>query len=194
MNSISRRTHLVIWLSVVAVAIALALEFLLSTKPGRPFGHTQIAHIVGWVGLVMISLTFVYPIKRRLHPNTVWPKEWFEIHQFFGIVGPLLILIHSGVHFHALVPVLALIAMLLIVFSGITGQALHYFAFRTLYERRHELSEEGLTKETIDSRIHDLALQEETLRSWRCVHGPVTWTFVVLTLIHVGGALYFGGA
>ncbi len=141
----------------------------------------------------MIALTFVYPIKRRLHPNDVWPKQWFDVHQIFGIIGPLFILVHSGAHFHAAVPVLALIAMLLVVFSGITGQALHYFAFRTLHEQRHKLAEQGLTEDVVESRLHALALQAETLRSWRCVHGPLTWTFVLLTLIHVGGALYFGG-
>ncbi len=193
MTIISHRIHLIVWLLVVAVAAALSIELMLSENPGRLFGHTQMAHIVGWLGLLMITLTLVYPIKRRLHPNDVWPKQWFKVHQIFGILGPLLILVHSGTHFHAAVPVLALIAMLLVVFSGITGQALHYFAFRTMHEQRHKLAEQGLTQEAVESRLRALAQQAETLRSWRCVHGPFTWTFILLTLIHVGGALYFGG-
>ena len=193
MTTLSHRIHLVIWLIVISMICAWAVEALLSASPQQPFGHTQMAHAVGWMGLVMIALTFVYPIKRWLHPNHVWPKTWFEVHQVLGIAGPLLILVHSGLHYHALVPVFALIAMILVVFSGITGQAIHYLAFQTLYKQRHELAEQGLSEDMVESRLHELAMQEETLRWWRCVHGPLTFTFVVLTLLHVGGALYFGG-
>ena len=193
MRTLSRRIHLVVWLIVFSMVSAWAIEIYLSTSPDQPFGHTKMAHIVGWVGLVMIGLTFVYPIKRRLHPNQVWPKKWFEIHQVLGIAGPFLILIHSGFHFHALVPVLALVAMALVVFSGITGQAIHYLAFQTLYQQRHELLAQGLSEEAVESRLHDLVMEVETLRAWRCLHGPLTLTFVVLTLVHIGGALYYGG-
>ena len=193
MTTLSRRIRLVIWLIVIAMTGAWVTEVLLSPTPAQPFGHTQMAHIVGWVGFGMIALTFVYPIKRRLHPNEVWPKVWFDVHQALGIAGPLLILVHSGVHYHALVPVLALIAMILVVFSGITGQAIHYLAFQTLNKQRHELADQGLSEEMVKTRLHELAMQEESLRWWRCFHGPLTFTFVVLTLLHIGGALYFGG-
>ena len=193
MTTLSRRIRLVICLIVIGMTGAWAVELLLSASPTQLFGHTQMAHIVGWVGVGMIALTFVYPIKRRLHPNEVWPKIWFDVHQALGIAGPLLILVHSGVHYHALVPVLALIAMILVVFSGITGQAIHYLAFQTLYTQRHELADQGLSEEMVESRLHELAMQEESLRWWRCFHGPLTLTFVVLTLLHIGGALFFGG-
>ncbi|MDH4194818.1 MAG: hypothetical protein OEY80_03825 [Nitrospirota bacterium] len=193
MPSLSRRTSLVLGLALVTVASALFLEYFLSVRADRPFGHTQVAHLVGWMGLVFIGFTFVYPVKRWMDPNQVWSQRWFQAHIVFGIVGPLVIFVHAGVHFHAWVPILALIAMVLVVMSGITGQALHYLAFRTLYERRHESAFEGMTEEAIDAHLHDLALQEETLRWWKCLHGPLTWAFVSLTLLHIGGVLYFGG-
>lgn len=176
-----------------AIAGAFAIEILLSPSPERPFGHTPMAHIVGWVGLILIGWTFAYPLKRRMHPNRTWPKGWFQIHQVCGIAGPMIIFIHAGGHFHALVPLLALVAMMLVVFTGITGQALHYFAFRLLYERRHEILETGLSEAEAEAHLHDLVLQEENLRWWRCVHGPLTWMFVVLVFLHIGGAIYFGG-
>ena len=193
MSTLSRRTSLVLGLAFVTVVSALFLEYLLSGEAARPFGHTQLAHLVGWIGLIFIGFTFVYPIKRWLYPNQVWSKGWFQVHIICGIIGPLIIFIHAGAHFHAWVPILALIAMVLVVMSGITGQALHYLAFRTLYERRHESAFEGMTEEAIDAHLHDLALQEETLRWWKCLHGPLTWSFVSLTLLHIGGVLYFGG-
>ncbi len=60
--SLSRRTSLVLGLTFLTVAGALFLEFLLSVRADRPFGHTQVAHLAGWTGLVFIGLTFVYPL------------------------------------------------------------------------------------------------------------------------------------
>ncbi len=126
MPSLSRRTAFVFGLVCVTVMSAFFLEYFLSTTSRRPFGHTKMAHLVGWIGMGLIGLTFVYPLKRWWCPNRVWPKRWFQVHMVSGILGPLLIIVHAGAHFHAWVPILALVAMLLVVISGIVGQALHH--------------------------------------------------------------------
>ncbi len=193
MSLLTRRTVIVAGLVLTAIAAAFALEFFLSPMPDRPFGHTQTGHAVGWAGLLLILLVFAYPIRKRLAEDRRWPKGWFQIHKVFGILGPMLILIHSGAHFHALVPVLALLAMGLVVLSGITGQVLHHLALRTLNEQRRELMHQGFPEVEVETRLHDLASQEEVFRLWQCIHAPLTATFVVLLLMHIGGALYFGG-
>lgn len=190
---LSRRAVLVAGLVAAAVAAAVTVEFLLSPRPEQPFGHTQTGHAVGWVGLLLILLVFAYPIRKRFAKGRGWPKGWFQVHKVLGVLGPLTIMVHSGAHFHALVPVLAMIAMGLVVLSGIAGQALHYLALRTLNEQRQELAHQGLPEAEAESRLHELASREETFRIWQCIHAPLTATFVVLTLMHIGGALYFGG-
>jgi len=110
-----------------------------------------------------------------------------------GVLGPLVIFVHAGAHFHAWAPILALITMVLVVVSGLVGQALHYWVFQLLYERRHQQDFEGLSEEGIEAHLHDLALQEKALRWWKCLHGPLTWSFVAFVLLHIGGALFFGG-
>jgi cytochrome b561 len=193
MTPLSHRIYQVLWMTIGAIFCALAVELLLTSQPERPFGHTQESHVLGWMGLAMIGLSVVYPIKRRLHPNQIWAKRWFQVHQVFGIVGPLVIFVHSGSHFHAQAPLFALVVMMLVVLSGIAGQSLHYLAFRKLYEQRHELAAQGVNEERIEAQLHDLALNEGRLRWWRCVHGPLTWSFVIFTFLHIVGALYFGG-
>ena len=42
-------------------------------------------------------------------------------------------------------------------------------------------------------RLHRMAAQEETFRLWQSIHTPMTLMFLVLTALHVIGALYFGG-
>ena len=111
----------------------------------------------------------------------------------FGVLGPFVILVHSGTHLHAVVPIAAMFAMGVVVLSGVVGQMLHYLAFREVNDRRRELTEQGLSETDIEAQIHSLIHQEEVLRLWQCIHGPVTAIFVVLALMHIGAALYFGG-
>lgn len=193
MDNVSRRGALVGVLVVIAILVALWLEHALSPFPDEHLGHTQTGHVLGWIGLVLILATFAYPAQKRLRPNQIWSRPWLYLHEILGILGPLLILVHSGAHFHAVVPVMALVALGLVVISGIIGAVLHTLAFRTLYEQRHELARQGFDKEAIEARLHELAAEEGLLRWWPWVHVPLTAVFVVLTVMHVGGALYFGG-
>lgn len=148
---------------------------------------------MGWIGLGAILLVFVYPIRKRMNRNHRWPRGWFQIHMVAGVIGPLLILLHSGAHVHAMVPLFAMAAMIIVVISGIVGQGVHYLALRTLNDQRRQFHAEGLGSEEIDLRLHRMAAQEEAFRLWQSIHAPMTLMFLVLTAIHVIGALYFGG-
>lgn len=193
MDRVTRRGAVVGAAILAVVLAALWLEYALSPWPDQHLGHTRTGHILGWIGLVLILATFAYPAQKRLRPNQIWSKPWLYLHEILGVLGPLVVLVHAGAHFHAVVPIMALLALGLVVISGILGAVLHTLAFRTLYERRHEMVREGLGDQAIEARLRDLAAQEGILRWWPWVHVPLTAVFVVLTIVHVGGALYFGG-
>jgi hypothetical protein len=180
-------------LLAAAAAGALFLEAFLSFGAPTPFAHTKSGHVIGWIGLGFILLVFIYPIKKRMNPNRRWPRGWFRLHIAGGIIGPLLIFLHAGAHVHALVPLLALATLVVVVVSGIVGQGVHYLAIRTLHDRRQRLHEEGISDEEIDLRLHRLAAQEEAFRLWQSIHAPLTLLFAVLAVMHIVGALYFGG-
>lgn len=193
MSPLARRTILLAALALAAIAGSFALEQMLSLRPDRPFGHTHPGHVTGWIGLGLILLVFVYSYRKRSAPPQRWPKGWFRVHMAAGVAGPMLILVHAGNHFHALVPILAMLAMGLVVLNGIIGQAVHYMVLRTLQVQRRELTDQGLSDDEIDARLHTMASQEKVFRFWQYLHAPLTVTFLVLTLLHVGSALYFGG-
>lgn len=192
MTPLSRRLTTIIVLIVAAVAGAFLLGAFLSIGSPSPFALTRQGHLMGWTGLGVILLVFVYPIKKRMSRNHRWPRSWFQVHMAAGVIGPLLVFLHSGAHVHAMVPLLALAAMVVVV-SGIVGQGVHYLALRTLNDRRRQLHEEGLGSEEIDLRLHRMAAQEEAFRLWQSIHAPMTLMFLVLAAMHVIGALYFGG-
>lgn len=193
MTRLSQRTMLVAAALVFVIGGAFLVEVILSLRSGDTFGHTQQGHLLGWAGLLITLLVFVYSVKKRLGDKPGWPKGWFQVHLVAGILGLVVILVHSGAHFHALVPVLALVSLGLVVMSGIVGEGIHYLALRTLNAQRHDLVAQGLSDEEIDTRLHALAAQEEAFRVWQCLHAPLTITFLALTLLHIGGALFFGG-
>ncbi|MGR9087259.1 MAG: hypothetical protein ACU841_09315 [Gammaproteobacteria bacterium] len=193
MITLNKRFLAVIGCVVAAVAAGLLTEVLLSRQSGSYFGHTQSGHVAGWTGLAAILTVFVYSVKKRCDRKSGRPDKWFRVHQMAGIVGPLLILIHAGPHFHALVPILALAAMLIVVASGLIGVMVHRKAIGLLRSTRKALSAQGLAKEQIEDRLYQLASAEESFRIWQLIHVPMAILFLVLTIIHVLGALYFGG-
>jgi hypothetical protein len=148
---------------------------------------------MGWLGLGITLAVFVYPIKKRVSQSRRWPREWFRVHMVAGVMGPLVILLHSGAHLHALVPLLALAAMAVVTVSGIVGQGVHYLALRTLNDRRRQLHDQGLSAEQVELHLHRMAAQEEAFRLWQSIHAPMTLMFLILTAMHVVGAIYFGG-
>lgn len=192
-NRLNRQIGLVFGLTLLGIIGAFLVELLLSSGSDRRFGHTERGHVVGWIGLAIIMLVFVYSLRKRYGLKLGTPKAWLHVHVVAGVVGPVLILVHSGAHFHALVPMFAMVAMAVVAISGIVGQAIHLLALRTLNRQRREFAEEGLAQNVIEARLDELASQEEVFRWWRAIHAPLTITFAVLVVVHVLGALYFGG-
>lgn len=196
MNSLGSRARLVALAAAFVVGSAFGIEWLLSLGEGAEFGHTRSGHMLGWIGLLVLLPVFIYPLKKRYAPEASrrgWLQRWFGFHMIAGLLGPVLILVHAGAHFHALVPVLALIALALVTVSGIVGQTLHSLAVRQLNQQWRELHEQGLSEAEIEERLGERAAQEEAFRFWQLVHAPVTIPFVALTLLHIIGALFFGG-
>jgi len=193
MTPVLRRLTTIVALIVAAVEGALLFEAFLSIGAPSPFAHTRQGHLLGWIGLGIILLVFGYAIEKRMSLKHRWPRGWFQVHMVAGVIDPLLILLHSGAHVHAMVPLLALGTMMVVVVSGIIGQGVHYLALRTLNDQRRQLHEEGLSTDEIDLRLRGVAAREEAFRLWQSIHAPMMLMFLVLTAIHVVGALYLGG-
>lgn len=193
MSVLTKRFLTVIGFVIVTIAGGLLIEVFLSLKSGWPFGHTQKGHIVGWIGLAVILLVFIYPLRKRYRRKAGWPRGWFRVHQVAGVVGPVLIFIHAGPHFHALAPVLAMLAMVIVVVSGVLGLVVHRKALHVLNEKREELLSQGLSQADVEDQLYDLASSEETFRVWQIIHAPMVILFLALVATHIIGALYFGG-
>jgi len=90
-------------------------------KPGGLWGHGM-----GIVGSSMILLLFLYSARKRELFGLRFgrTRSWLNVHIFFGIVGPVLITLHSALKFNGIVSI-SYFSMLAVMFSGIFGRYIY---------------------------------------------------------------------
>jgi len=93
--------------------------------------ESGIGYWLGIIGGSMMLLLLVYPLRKK---NPKWRflgsiKFWFRFHMVLGVVGPVLVIFHSGYHLGSLNGSVAFISMLIVASSGLIG--------RYLYRRIH---------------------------------------------------------
>ena len=102
-----------------------------------------------------------------------------------------MILVHAGIHVYAILPWLALIAMLVNVLSGMTGKFLLDRSRRFLAEKREAYSRQGISDAEIEKRLFWDATTFDLMKKWRAVHLPITLAFAVLGIAHIFSILLF---
>jgi hypothetical protein len=102
-----------------------------------------------------------------------------------------MILVHAGIHMYALLPWLALFAMLLNVISGMTGMYLLGRSRRFLESKREHYRQQGLADEAIDRKLFRDATAYGLMKKWREFHLPITALFAVLALAHIASIFLF---
>jgi hypothetical protein len=150
-----------------------------------------IGRYLGIPGTLLILLSFLYSMRKRKLIQVGRPKSFLRLHEVLTWTGALMILVHAGVHVYAILPWLALIAMLVNVGSGMTGQYLLERSRRHLAARRESYVKRGLTEESVEREIFWDAVTLDLMKQWRRVHFPITLAFVVLGLAHILSILLF---
>lgn len=125
----------------VAVVAALAIGWMHVTErhltPQKGIGYW-----LGIAGGLMMLALLLYPLRKHSKRLRGAGKvaTWFRAHMMLGIVGPALIVIHSGFKMESKNGAVAMIAMLLVVASGIVGRYLYARLHIGLYGRKAEAS------------------------------------------------------
>jgi len=87
-------------------------------KPGGLWGHA-----LGIVGSSMVLLLLLYSLRKRQKFGLRHGRlsRWLDIHIFFGVVGPLLITLHTAMKFGGIVSI-SYYSMVLVALSGVFGR------------------------------------------------------------------------
>lgn len=140
---------------------------------------------LGIPGTLLIIGSFGYSLARRKWIKVAAVAGLLRLHERMAWAGSLLILVHAGVHFNALLAWLAVWAMLINIASGLTGKFLMKRARVRLEETRTRLRAQGMSETALEESLHWDSLTFDIVRRWRAVHYPVTLAFAVLALAHI---------
>ncbi|MHB8798134.1 MAG: hypothetical protein ACYDBY_06680 [Thermoanaerobaculia bacterium] len=175
----------------LALFLALLAGAVLADLLLHGLGLAWVGRYGGPAGSALLAASFLYSARKRKLLTVGSPKALLRAHELLGWTGALLVLVHGGIHFNALVPWLALAAMVVVVGSGLTGRFLLEDARASLRGRAAELKEAGLSPAEVEQELLGVSLLVDTMKRWRSVHLPLTMVFAGLALVHVVATLLF---
>jgi hypothetical protein len=96
-------------------------------KPGGSRGH-----LLGIAGSSLMVVMLVYSVRKRTKALRGAGKlrDWLDFHIFCGVIGPLLVVLHSSFKVHGLVA-LSFWSMVVVALSGVLGRYLYLQIPRT---------------------------------------------------------------
>jgi hypothetical protein len=167
---------------------ALAIDGLL-----HGLNAVWIGRYLGIPGVLLIAGSFGYSLRKRKRIAIGKPATLLRLHEYMAWGGSLLILVHAGIHFNAILGWLAVWAMLVNIASGLTGKFLLQRARIRLEATRQQMRAQGLSGADLEESLHWDSLTFDAVRQWRVVHYPITLAFAVLALGHVASIFLFWG-
>ena len=181
--------------------------------PGTGIGYW--IGIVGIVGSLMMLSLLLDPLRKKFAKvaSLGTMHTWFKVHMITGILGPLLIILHSNFELKTVNATLATAVMLTVVASGMTGRFLYSKIHKGLYgakaELKGHLSEAEAFKqafgdnmqavpETMAGALQHLDLYNATIRKaaglkfysrlfgwWHILHLPLFFLLIIVTIGHI---------
>ena len=150
-----------------------------------------VGRYLGIAGTLLIIGSLYYSLRKRKYVQTGDPKTLLTLHEFSAWLGSLMVLIHSGVHFNAILPWLATAAMSVNVVSGLVGKMLLKRARAHVQSQRDHFQLRGMSKPEVEQAVFWDAVTLSAMTQWRKVHIPIVFT--VLALGHIISVFMFWG-
>lgn len=171
-------------LAVLALALDGVLHMLDLLWVGRWLGIP---------GTLLIIGSTAYSLRKRKLIQAGHPARLLRWHELLAWLGSLLVLVHAGVHFNAILGWLAVWAMLINVGSGLTGKFLLDRSRRRLEDARQRMRARGLPEADLEDQLYWDSMTFDAVKQWRVVHFPITLAFTVLATAHIVAIFLFWG-
>jgi hypothetical protein len=173
--------------------VALAVSALLLDAGLHLADAVWIGRYLGIPGVLLILISLRYSLRKHKLITSGDPVKLLRRHEWLAWAGSLLVLVHAGIHFNAILGWLAIWAMLITVASGLTGKFLLARSRRRMEASRARLHDAGLSDHAIEEKLHLDSLTFDVIRQWRVVHFPITLAFAVLATAHIVSVFLFWG-
>jgi hypothetical protein len=152
-----------------------------------------VGRYLGIPGTILIIGSLIYSLRKRKYFKAGNIKTLLSLHEFGTWLGSLMVLIHAGVHFNAILPWLATVAMGVNVISGMVGKLLLNQSRRHVQGQRESFQLRGLSRPEVEQAVFWDAVTLDAMTKWRKVHIPIFIVFAVLSLGHIISIFLFWG-
>ena len=152
-----------------------------------------VGRYLGIPGTVLIIISLIYSLRKRKVITAGNTKSLLTFHEFTAWLGSLLVLVHVGIHFNAILPWLATMAMSVNMVSGLVGKLLLGQSRRHVQGEREDLQLRGFSRFEVEQALFWDAVTVDAMTKWRKVHIPIFIVFVILALGHIISIFLFWG-
>ena len=152
-----------------------------------------VGRYLGIPGTLLIIGSLLYSLRKRKVIASGNVKSWLKMHEIGTWLGSLMVLLHAGVHFNAILPWLATLAMGVNVISGMVGKMLLARSREHVQAQREHYQLRGLSKAEVDQAVFWEAVTFDAMAKWRKVHIPIFIAFAVLSIGHIVSIFLFWG-
>jgi hypothetical protein len=152
-----------------------------------------VGRYLGIPGTLLIIGSLFYSLRKRKIITSGNVKSWLNMHEVGTWLGSLMVLLHAGIHFNAILPWLATVAMGVNVISGMVGKLLLARSREHVLGQRDHYQLRGLSKEEVERAVFWDAVTLDAMTQWRKVHIPIFVVFAVLALGHIISIFLFWG-
>ena len=173
------------WYALLIV-IAIIIDYFL-----HRYDLMSVGRYLGPIGTFTILISFVYSLRKRQIIKSGAPKQLLTFHEYLSWAGAVMILVHAGIHFNALLPWLAILMLLITVATGLIGKFILKKANEALKEKKLELLSKGVSIEEADNQLFFDSIVVDLMKKWRTVHLPITLILGILALTHIATIVMF---
>ena len=152
-----------------------------------------VGRYLGIAGVLLIIGSLYYSARKRKWVSKGDPKTLLKFHEFGTWLGSWMVLVHAGIHFNAILPWLATVAMGVNVVSGLVGKMLLNRSRQHVQGQRNKFQLHGYSKTEVEKAVFWDAVALGAMTQWRKVHIPIFIVFAVLALGHILSTFLFWG-
>ena len=171
--------------------LALVVAALLVDGLLHALDLVWVGRYLGIPGVLLIIGSFGYSLRKRKLIAQGNPATLLRLHERMAWIGCLMVLVHAGIHFNAILGWLAVGALLINVGSGLTGKYLLQRARLRLAATGETLRRQGLSGQELEEHLYWDSLTFDVVKQWRAVHYPITLAFAVLATAHIVSVFVF---
>ena len=123
-------------------------------KPSGSYGHAY-----GIIGTLMMIFMLLYSLRKRTRffGNLGKLRNWLDVHIYFGVIGPLLVVLHTTFKVQGLVSV-SFWSMVAVASSGVLGRYLYLQIPRDIEGDSLNLEELNANIEQVTSQVREEGL------------------------------------